>query len=155
MPTSHDQNRVAHPASESSPTETALATPTSTAPEASRAVVIADDEESIADAVAMLIEEAGLTPFIAPNGKVALDLVRAHHPALVITDLMMPIMDGAKLIEALRAEARADGSHPPPILLLSAAPASVSAEARADAYLAKPFDLQALEERIEHLLARS
>jgi DNA-binding response OmpR family regulator len=146
MPKSHEHKRADHPTIEPAPTDT---------PSAPRAVVIADDEESIADAIAMLIEEVGLTPLIAPNGKVALELARAHHPALVITDLMMPIMDGAKLIEALHAEARADGSHPPPILLLSAAPASVAADAHADAYLSKPFDLQTLEESIEHLLARS
>ncbi len=153
MPTSSHPNQAGSSSSGNAPAT--LAMPTPDASQSLRAVVIADDEESIADAVAMLIEEVGLAPLIAPNGKVALELARAHHPVLVITDLMMPIMDGAKLIAALRAEAQADGHHPPPILLLSAAPASVASEAQADAYLSKPFDLRALEESIERLLTPS
>jgi DNA-binding response OmpR family regulator len=155
MSSAPSQGQAERPPDETAPTP---AEPTAPAPDPtpfSRSVVIADDEESIADAVAMLIEEAGFTPLVAPNGKVALELVRAHHPALVITDLMMPIMDGAVLIATLRAEAHVDGAHPPPILLLSAAPASVAADAHADAYLSKPFDLGALEECIAQLLARS
>jgi CheY-like chemotaxis protein len=112
---------------------------------ASIPVLIADDEAAIAELVATVVREAGDAPRVAPNGCAALALARRDPPALVITDLMMPLLDGAGLIAALRAEAAAAGRAAPPVILLTAAGPEPARAAGADAVLAKPFDLAALE----------
>jgi len=109
-------------------------------------VVIAEDEEPIAQALAIIVEDYGLTPLVASHGKQALELVRLHHPALVITDLMMPQMTGMQLIAAVRAEAAAANRMPPPIVLMSAASKQYMHDAGADATLVKPFDIRQVEE---------
>jgi len=109
-------------------------------------VVIAEDEEPIAQALSIIVEDYGLTPLVATHGKQALELVRRHHPALVITDLMMPQMTGSQLIVAVRAEAVAANRNPPPIVLMSAASKQYMHDAGADATLVKPFDIRQVEE---------
>lgn len=115
-------------------------------------VLIAEDEEPIAEAIAFLVEDNGYTPLIANNGRKALELARARHPALVITDLMMPYLDGDELISALRAEAAADNHMPPSTILLSAAGLRRMRAAGADAILPKPFELDDLEKLLHRFL---
>lgn len=113
-------------------------------------VLIAEDEEPIALALAMIIEDFGCGVVVATNGRDALEVARAKRPALIITDLMMPLMGGADLIAALRADAAHDGHHPPPVVLMSAAGGRYMDPVGADDILPKPFDMR----QIEALLAR-
>ncbi|MGZ3582212.1 MAG: response regulator [Ktedonobacterales bacterium] len=115
-------------------------------------VLIAEDEEPIAEAIALIVEDAGYTPLVAAHGKQALELARLRHPALVITDLMMPQMDGTQLIANLRADAEANGHAPPPIILMTAAGMKRAQEADANALLRKPFELDELEELLFRFL---
>jgi CheY-like chemotaxis protein len=115
-------------------------------------VLIAEDEEPIAEAIAFLVEDNGYTPLVANNGRQALELARARHPALVITDLMMPYLDGDELINALRADAALDQHAPPHTILLSAAGLRRMMNARADAILPKPFELDDLETLLHRFL---
>lgn len=113
-------------------------------------VLVAEDEEPIAAALMLIIEDAGYLPLIALHGKEALDMSRDRHPALVITDLMMPYLDGAELISAIRADAAQDNHTAPPIVLMTAAGLRSAQEAGADALLRKPFNI----EDVEALLSR-
>lgn len=122
---------------------------------ASTVVLIAEDEEPIAQALSMIIEDYGYSALIAINGRQALELARAHHPALVITDLMMPLMSGAELIAALREDARRDDHAPPPMVLMSAAGRNYTAPAGADEVLAKPFDIRQIESLLDRFLLES
>lgn len=115
-------------------------------------ILIADDEDSIAETIAMLVEDAGYLPLIATHGKEALELARTRHPALILTDLMMPYMDGLQLITALRADAAADSHYLPPIVLMTAGGLQRALQAGADAVLPKPFSLAQLEEILHHFL---
>ncbi|CAA9588164.1 MAG: hypothetical protein AVDCRST_MAG18-4307 [uncultured Thermomicrobiales bacterium] len=108
-------------------------------------VLIAEDELPIAEIVADVVADAGHASLIAPHGRAALDLARAHRPALIITDLMMPLLDGAALVAALRADAAAGGFPPPPIILMTASGVARAAAVGADVVLLKPFDLAELE----------
>lgn len=83
-------------------------------PAATPLVLIVDDEEAIATTVALIVEEWGYDSLVAARGRRALELALAHPPALVITDLKMPKMDGAQLIAALRDELPAHGTPAPP-----------------------------------------
>jgi CheY-like chemotaxis protein len=116
-------------------------------------VLIAEDEEPIAEIIATIIREMDATPIIASHGREAFALVQQIEPALVITDLMMPLMDGAELIAALRAKAGESGAHPPPVILMTASGRENALSIGADAFLPKPFDLEALETLLRRYLA--
>ena len=117
-------------------------------------VLIAEDEEPIAEAIAFLVQDNGYTPLIAHNGRQALELARQRHPALVITDLMMPYLDGDELIGQLRADAAQDQHAPPYTILLSAAGLRRMQNAGADAILPKPFELDDLERLLLRFLGQ-
>jgi two-component system, chemotaxis family, chemotaxis protein CheY len=126
--------------------EASTGEPHQSARQAHQLILIAEDEQPIAEALAMIIEDAGYeAPLIAAHGRQAQALVRTHRPALIITDLMMPLMDGAELIAAVRADAALDSHRPPPIVLMTAAGMRRAREAQADALLRKPFDLREVE----------
>lgn len=67
-------------------------------------IVIADDESPIRLVVGEKLRSAGFTVVEARDGEEALDLVRAHRPLAVITDLQMPYMNGLELCTALRSD---------------------------------------------------
>ena len=115
-------------------------------------VLIAEDEEPIADALASIIADAGYTPAVARHGREALGVARARRPALVITDLMMPYMSGADLIAALHTDAANDGHAPPPIVLMTAVTGRMTYVAEADALLHKPFDIEEVEDLLHRFL---
>jgi two-component system chemotaxis response regulator CheY len=117
-------------------------------------ILIADDEEPIVEMLAAFVEDLGHTPLLAQNGQQALALAREHWPALIITDLMMPMLSGAELVLSLRAEAAAHGRAAPPIVLLTAGSARAASQLPVDALVLKPFDLDQLEEVIRRLLGR-
>lgn len=116
-------------------------------------VLVAEDEEPIAEALSLIVLDAGYTPLIAMHGRQALEMARRQHPALVITDLMMPYLDGIALITALRADAAQEHHPPPPIILMTAAGVQRVHEAKADAVLSKPFDLDVVEKLLRHFLS--
>jgi DNA-binding response OmpR family regulator len=115
-------------------------------------VLIVDDDKPIADYVAAVVAEAGHIPVVATRGQQALEQAQARWPALLITDLMLPFMDGGMLIAALRAAAAADGRTAPPAILLTAAGPRAARAAAADAVLCKPFELAELEALLRRFL---
>jgi DNA-binding response OmpR family regulator len=116
---------------------------------APKVVLIAEDEEPIAQALAYLVEDAGYTPVVAAHGKAALEMALAQRPDLIITDLMMPQMSGKEFISALRS---ALDSATPPIILMTAAGRRYTDAAGANALLSKPFDLRDVEALLERYL---
>ena len=115
-------------------------------------VLIAEDEEPVAETVAYVVEDAGYTPLVATHGRQALALAQERRPALLITDLMLPYVSGADLIAALRAEATACGQAAPPVILMTAASLSQARAAGADVVLRKPFHLAELEALLHRFL---
>ena len=115
-------------------------------------VLIAEDEEPQAEILVFVVREAGYTPLVALNGRQALAMAREQRPALLITDLMMPYLDGSELIAALRADAAASGETMPPAVLMTAANMAVARTAGADVVLRKPFHLADLEALLHRFL---
>jgi PAS domain S-box-containing protein len=103
-------------------------------------VLVADDNADMREYLARLLRTAGYQVTTVTDGQAALDAVRADGADLVISDVMMPRLDGLGLVAALRADARTAAV---PVLLLSArAGQEASIEglrAGADDYLVKPF----------------
>ncbi|WP_010136040.1 hybrid sensor histidine kinase/response regulator transcription factor [Ochrovirga pacifica] len=89
----------------------------------------------------------------AENGKVGLEILKETHPELVISDVMMPEMDGFELCEHIKKNILT--SHIP-VILLTAKTASEHQKTGfttgADAYIAKPFDADMLEIRVQNIL---
>jgi DNA-binding response OmpR family regulator len=115
-------------------------------------VLIVEDEEPLAETISFIVREAGYTPMIALHGKQALELARTRKPALLITDLMIPYLDGVALIGALRTAASLAGEPAPPIILITAANPVRARAAGADAILRKPFYLADLEVLLRRFL---
>lgn len=110
-------------------------------------VLIVEDEEPIAEALAYVVEEAGYKVLVAPQGRDGLAIALQHRPALILSDLMMPQMGGRELISALRAALDDDA---PPVILMTAADVRFTSGAGAEGILKKPFDI----EEVERLLRR-
>jgi signal transduction histidine kinase/DNA-binding response OmpR family regulator len=111
-------------------------------------VLLADDNADLRDHVARLLRPS-FDVTAAGDGQAALELARAEQFDLVLTDVMMPRLDGFGLIQALRAEER---TRDVPIVVLSArAGEEASVEglaAGADDYLVKPFSVRDLTARV-------
>jgi CheY-like chemotaxis protein len=118
-------------------------------------VLIVDDERSIATTVADVVEDLGYRVRVAAHGREALDLARGAWPALVITDLVMPQLNGAGLIAALCQEAVTQERAHVPVILMTAAGMESARKAGADAMLRKPFDLEELEHLVTQFLPHS
>jgi CheY-like chemotaxis protein len=80
-------------------------------------LVVVDDESLVTDFLTFLLEGEGYAVHAASNGKEALELINRVRPALVVTDLMMPVMSGLELAGALR---RSSDFGRLPIVLCSA-----------------------------------
>ena len=111
-------------------------------------VLVVDDEAYIVDFLCMLLEEEGYDVLRAYDGQEALELVRLQHPDLVISDVMMPKMNGLELLDRLRASPD-DAS--PAVILMSAV--SRMADMTDVQFLAKPFDIDRMLEMVTAELA--
>jgi len=101
---------------------------------ASCTVMVVDDEPDIRYLLRITLEEAGYGVVEAAHGEAALEQVRRSPPQIVLTDQMMPRMNGGELIERLRAE---ETTKAIPIVMLSG---TNGGQLGADAVLGKPFD---------------
>jgi PAS domain S-box-containing protein len=112
-------------------------------------VLVADDNADMREYLARLLRTAGYQVTAVSDGQAALDAIGGSAPDLVISDVMMPQLDGLGLVSALRADARTAAV---PVLLLSArAGQEASVEglrAGADDYLVKPFSAVELLARV-------
>ncbi|MGB3544261.1 hybrid sensor histidine kinase/response regulator transcription factor, partial [Rubrivirga sp.] len=90
----------------------------------------------------------------AADGARALEVARQETPDLIVSDIMMPGLDGVGLVRALRADPATDFI---PVVLLTAkaeeADVQAGLDAGADAYVVKPFNAQTLQARIDNLVA--
>lgn len=96
-------------------------------------ILIVDDEPDVRFVLKMAFQSAGHLIVEAHHGVAALERVKDSRPDLVVTDVMMPVLDGLELIRRLRSD---PGTAAIPILVLSS---RATAASGADAALAKPF----------------
>jgi CheY-like chemotaxis protein len=67
-------------------------------------VVVVDDDVDVTGAVGGAVAECGYRVSIASNGREALALLAVEIPCLILVDLMMPVMSGSALIQAMRSD---------------------------------------------------
>jgi CheY-like chemotaxis protein len=109
-------------------------------------ILIVDDEPDVLFLLRMTFEVAGYRVVEARHGAAALERLTDSSPDLVVTDLMMPVMDGRELIQRLRSEPQ---TATIPILLIGTWP---DISAGADAVIRKPFRLAELLDSVASLL---
>jgi CheY-like chemotaxis protein len=113
-------------------------------------VLIVDDEFGLADVLASLLLEYEYEASVVINGKLALASLAARAADLVLTDLMMPVMDGPELIKHMRGDARFAAI---PIVLMTALPEAIpTGDAQYDAVLVKPFPFAKLLDVLRTLI---
>ena len=82
-----------------------------------RRILFVDDDFAVAEVTRMVLEHEGYTVLIAGNGEDAFHAVETERPDLVITDYMMPIMNGGQLVRRMRAAPLLTAS---PIIMVTA-----------------------------------
>lgn len=115
-------------------------------------ILIVDDEETISQVLSELVKDMGFIALVAANGREALTLAKQHWPDLIITDLMMPLMDGIELLRRLHVEAESRRLPYPPVMLLTAAGTPTLRNLHIDVVFSKPFELLQIEETLLNLL---
>ncbi|WP_428966011.1 SpoIIE family protein phosphatase [Micromonospora fluostatini] len=112
-------------------------------------ILVADDNADMREYLTRLLRAAGHRVEAVDDGQAALQAARVTQPDLVVSDVMMPRLDGLQLVAALRADPRTAGT---PVLLLSARAGQEDSieglEAGADDYLVKPFAAAELLARV-------
>jgi two-component system, OmpR family, response regulator ResD len=110
-------------------------------------VLIVEDDEVIAKAMATHLVEAGFDPLWVANGEAGMARLRFERPDVCVLDLMLPLLDGWRLIETARGEGIGT-----PIVVVSARGSEQdrihALEIGADDYLVKPFSMKELAARV-------
>ena len=120
-------------------------------------VLVIDDMSGVRRALVAMLTRAGYQVTAADDGSTGMDLVRSRHFDLVITDMLMPGIDGADVLTQINLLPQR-----PKVIAISGGGAGLSAESalrlariKADAFLEKPFDSETLQAAIDKLMAAS
>ena len=115
-------------------------------------LLIVDDNPDILMFIKQALSEQ-YTIFEAENGKKGLEVAKRVTPNLIITDLIMPIMDGIEFCEVLKTTKTT--SHIPLVMLTAKSSQESEIEGLkygADAYIRKPFNVELLELKLANIL---
>ncbi len=119
-------------------------------------ILIVEDSATQAQRLAHVLEEQGYTVMTAANGKEALEVLENRHPAIIVSDIVMPEMDGFQLCRTVKNDCR---FRDIPVILVTALsePQDVlkGLECGADNFLTKPYDDDYLLTRIRRVLCDS
>jgi len=118
-----------------------------------KTVLVIDDEYGIAELLQFALEDANYRVLTAPNGKVGLALAQEEKPALILLDVMMPILDGPATLKALKGN---EALRDIPVVMMSSIDEQ-SVRALSDGFVGfvrKPFHLDVLIGLIGKTIAR-
>ena len=123
-------------------------------------VLVVEDEPDLLKTLAKVLREEGYAVDEAPDGEEGWYKAESYSYDAIVLDVMLPKLDGWKVLEKIRAkEAGADTARPTPVLMLTARDRTADRvrglDTGADDYLVKPFDLPELLARIRALIRRS
>lgn len=105
----------------------------------SSTVMVVDDDQAIREALSDLLEDEGYSVVCLKNGKEALEMLGSHpHPGVLLLDLMMPVMSGWEVLEAMQEDAELSDI---PVVVVSAMAAPGARD-----FIQKPIDLSQLLE---------
>ncbi|MBC2725303.1 response regulator transcription factor [Desulfosporosinus sp.] len=117
-------------------------------------ILIVEDNKNLLMLMKTRLEQAGYKVFQAENGQEALEILEDQHVDLIISDIMMPQMDGFELVKSLR-----EANFNMPILIVTAKEAFEDKEKGfrlgTDDYMVKPIDMNEMVLRVAALLRRA
>ena len=112
-------------------------------------ILVVDDEVDIIDMFSMLLQLNGFRTIAASNARQALVLLESEHPDVIVSDCMMPGMDGVAFCAAVRAMPAHEHT---PFVLMSGAPQRHSlVTPNYDVFVRKPFPFEFLLDLLERL----
>jgi two-component system sensor histidine kinase/response regulator len=125
----------------------------STVPEIPMKLLVVEDSRTQAEYLRHILENEGYRVVLAANGIEALEQIRIDRPALVLSDIIMPEMDGYELCRRIRSDA-AIATIPVILVTQLFDPVDVikGLEAGADNFIIKPFEPQLVNSRIQSVL---
>jgi len=119
-------------------------------------ILVVDDDLGTRLSISDYLELSGYTVITADDGVEALAMVEEYHPDLIVTDIVMPRMNGYELVRQVRQQS---GFRLLPVILLTARTKTqeriLGYQSGCDLYLPKPFELEELAAAIRNLLERS
>ncbi len=121
-----------------------------------KTILLVEDDLALRENTAELLELSDYNVITAPNGQVGIDMAMQHKPDIIVCDIMMPLVDGYGVLEALSANQ--ETMHIPFIFLSAKTERSEvrkGMDLGADDYLTKPFEEEELISAIESRLAKS
>ena len=114
-----------------------------------RTLLVVEDEPAIAALLALVLGEEGYRVAVAGDGRAALRRLAQGGYDLVLSDIMMPRLDGLGLARAMGAD---PALRAIPLVLMSAVRPPTNGVARYAAFLPKPFDLDELLDTVRRLV---
>lgn len=111
-------------------------------------ILVVEDETFLLDLLSEVIMSLGHQIVTATNGLEALEEVEKDQPDLIISDVMMPIMNGYVLLEQINLKPKLRGIK---TILISGAPIDRSRTPPAHAYISKPYNLAEITNLVEQL----
>ncbi|UOQ71474.1 hybrid sensor histidine kinase/response regulator transcription factor [Hymenobacter cellulosilyticus] len=117
-------------------------------------VLIVEDNDEVREFIRATLAPAGYRLLLAPGGRAGVDVALAEVPDLVVSDVMMPGLNGYEVCAQLKSNPAT--SHVPVVLLTAKSDAEAKLEGLetgADAFLAKPFNPRELQAQVRNLLA--
>ncbi len=115
-------------------------------------VLVVERDPNVRDLEAFFLSEAGFSVEFAEDGQAALAIARERKPAIIVTEIMVPKMDGLELCRKIKQDPELGDSV---VLVFSILAAHGRAqEAGADAFLMKPLAEQKLVQTVRELLSR-
>jgi len=116
-------------------------------------VLIVDDEPFISKALSFVLKKAGYGVRTAPNGKAAMEMIEQAKPEIMFLDIMMPLMNGYEVCEAIKSDPALGDIH---VIMLSAKgqqqDEDLGLALGADEYMTKPFSPTRVLQRVTELL---
>ncbi|MDB5335792.1 MAG: mprA 3 [Planctomycetaceae bacterium] len=118
-------------------------------------ILLIEDDREIQNTLRSVLESAGYTVLVAPNGVEGKKLAVSRSPDLVITDMMMPQLGGFPVLEFLKQEME----NPPRVIMITANEGgrhkAYAEMLGVDDYLRKPFAMDVLLEAVDRSLKKA
>ena len=122
-----------------------------------KTICVIDDERQVCDLIRLILESRDYECVVAHDGRTGLERVRERHPAAVITDMMMPGMNGQDLLAELRRDA---ATRDIPVMVMTGLTENQGytdeewrERLEVQAFLSKPLDPDTLLDTLEKLLS--
>ena len=116
-------------------------------------VLIVEDDSNIAELLHLYLEKEGFETKVAKDGGKGVEYFRSFQPALVLLDIMLPVMDGWTVLKKIREESAT------PVIMLTAKGETedkvTGLESGADDYIVKPFEMKEVLARIHAVMRRT